>query len=102
MDPQTQRFVEMQGEIKALREELHRQRTQLLSAEIMNQQNHFDRHHEENLINVQNECDHYKKLVKDASTRFKEIHKASDLNAALSALIEGWFELIEKVFWRFF
>ena len=33
MDPQTQRFVEMQSEIKALREELHRQRTQIASAE---------------------------------------------------------------------
>jgi hypothetical protein len=43
MDPQTQRFVEMQSEIKALRDELHRQRTQLVTAENhINQQQFFN------------------------------------------------------------
>ncbi len=43
MDPQTQRFVEMQSEIKALRDELHRQRTQLVTAENhINQQQFYN------------------------------------------------------------
>jgi septal ring factor EnvC (AmiA/AmiB activator) len=97
MDPQTQRFVEMQGEIKALREELHRQRTQLASAETNQQADNEIRQLENRIISTQNECDHYKKLVKDACSRFKEISKFNDLGDSIKALIINWFESIENV-----
>lgn len=102
MDPQTQRFVEMESEIKALREELQRQRTQIVSAENTNtdQQQNIEnemRDLENKIINTQNECDSYKKLVKDACSRFKEISKFNDLDDSIKLLIINWFESIEKV-----
>lgn len=101
MDPQTQRFVEMQSEIKALREELHRQRTQLLSAENNLNQHNADegerKQLENRLMSVQNESDQYKKLVKDACSRFKEISKFDMLDDSIRSLISNWFETVETV-----
>jgi predicted nucleic acid-binding Zn-ribbon protein len=102
MDPQTQRFVEMESEIKALREELHRQRTQIVSAEtnITNQQQNVEnemRQLENRVINTQNECEYYKKLVKDACSRFKEISKFKELDDSVKLVIMNWFESIENV-----
>jgi len=117
MDPQTQKFVEMQGEIQALREELLRQRTALMSATELNhhqQQNtsvhsknsSSDQHHqelEERLETAQLECDHYKKLVKEAYNRFKQINNnsnkttgSSDANVAMTRkLVDDWLSMFE-------
>ena len=107
MDPQTQKFVEMQGEIQALREELLRQRTALMSATELNHHasttantsNHSktsnDQELETRLETAQLECDHYKKLVKEAYNRFKQLNKSSlDLTASRK-LVDDWLSMFE-------
>ena len=115
MDPQTQRFVEMQSEIQALREELHRQR--LLSANMSNHPSSAHQHgafddsstssspsvHEvkqlESRLQVaQGEADHYKKIVKEAFNRFKQISKTDFSNPnAVKKMADEWLTIFEAV-----
>lgn len=107
MDPQSQRFVEMQSEIQALREELHRQRTALMSAKFQSENSN---HHIENnelelrLENTEIELDHFKKLAKDAYNRFKQINKmdtnSPTKNPNMRRLIDEWLNLFETVNYR--
>lgn len=100
MDPQTQRFVEMQSEIKALREELHRQRTYLMTAAVNNMPNESDvTQLEEKLQSSQIEADQYKKLVKEAYSRFKHILKLDNSQAGSSCrkLVDEWLNIFEAV-----
>jgi kinesin family member 27 len=106
MDPQTQRFVEMQSEIQQLREELQKQRTALLSATMITNQNRGgfnstrattaapatprDQKIDElevRLQSTQTELDHYKNLTKEANARFKKIQ---------SPLATEWIALFDK------
>lgn len=87
MDSQTQCFVEMQSEIQMLREELQRQRTQLVISAGGNyaDQNNLSQNtsHEEcvekserleaQLDTVQAEMDHYKRLAGEAAARFRQL-----------------------------
>ena len=102
MDPQTQRFVEMQSEIQALRDELHRQRTAFM---ITAGAGHNSSQHEESqdiknletkLQNAQSESDHYKKLVKEAFTRFKILSK-NDNQVTNRKLVDEWLIMFESV-----
>lgn len=104
MDPQTQKFVEMQSEIQALREEISRQRTALLSA---NQSNHPNQSNyddelkqlESRLQSTQLEVDFYKKLVKEAYSRFKQLN-AANINSSQSQIrkiVDEWLSMFEAV-----
>lgn len=100
MDPQTQRFVEMQSEIQALRDELHRQRTNLITA-TSNFGNNRPNNQEDEIKNLesclqasQTEADHYKKLVKEALVRFKQLYKD---NPNSRKLIDEWLTMLEAV-----
>ena len=101
MDPQTQRFVAMQSEIQALREELHRQRTHIITA--TSNLGGANAHHQEDEIkhleaclqNSQSEADHYKKLVKEALARFKQLGKTE--NQASRKLVDEWLGMFEAV-----
>ena len=103
MDPQTQKFVEMQGEIQALREELLRQRTALMSATeshhhvanlSSNSKNSTDEL-ESRLETAQLEIDHYKKLVKEAYNRFKQMNKTDSSVASSRKLVDDWLNMFE-------
>ncbi len=106
MDSQTQCFVEMQSEIQALREELHRQRTALVISNTGNYGQNLSQHtnHDEcmeqtaqleaRLQAAQNESDHYKKLTHEAYSRFKQLHK-TDSNSR--DLIDEWLSMFEAV-----
>lgn len=91
MDPQTQRFVEMQGEIKALRDELQRQRTQLQLNNNQLDEGEY-KQMENRLIKSENEATFYKRLVKDASIIIREIVNKQDLDLSLKDSIEKWLE----------
>ncbi len=105
MDPQTQKFVEMQGEIQALREELSRQRTNLMSAtttgsNYLQNQSQYDeelKELESQLQEAQNETDHYKKLVKEAYGRFTQMYSSGLLAPELQKVIDDWLNLFEAV-----
>ena len=101
MDPQTQKFVEMQGEIQALREELLRQRTALMSAteinhhaNVSNQSKNSNDELESRLETAQLEIDHYKKLVKEAYNRFKQLNK-TDATVSNRKLVDDWLSMFE-------
>lgn len=98
MDPHTQKFVEMQSEIQALREELHRQRTVLTATKNLSSNQHQDeeiKHLEACLQSSQSEADHYKKLVKEALVRFKQLAKNENANSR--KLIDEWLNMFEAV-----
>jgi hypothetical protein len=46
---------------------------------------------------MQTECDHYKNLVQDACSRFKEISRLAITDEQIAALVNNWFELVENV-----
>lgn len=102
MDPETQRFVEMQTEIQALRDELHRQRT-VLSANVNGHQQNFNdeevKELETNLESAQMEADHYKKLVKEAYGRFKQLNSSLNSNntAITRKIVDDWLNMFEAV-----
>ncbi len=103
MDPQTQKFVEMQSEIQALREELSRQRTAFMTATGVDV-NHIDdsNHHQQEITKLESrlqsnqaELENYKKLVKEAYTKFKQMNKTD--NSSISKLAQEWLSLFEAV-----
>jgi uncharacterized protein YukE len=105
MDPQTQKFVEMQGEIQALREELSRQRTTLLSATTgvgshYGNQSQYDeevKELENQLQEAQIETNHFKKLVKEAYGRFGQLNASGVLAPQMQELIDDWLSMFEAV-----
>ena len=107
MDPQTQKFVEMQSEIQALRDELQRQRTALMSATEAHHHMHNNSNHSNNeelesrLQTAHLEVDHYKKLVKEAYNRFKQLNKP-DASVSVRKLVDEWLNMFEAVSFCFF
>ena len=105
LDPQTQKFVEMQGEIQALREELYRQRTALMSAKTRNQHDNdesniehmLNEEMEQRLQSAQIELDTHKKLVKEAFTRFKHISNNNNNNNNGIKMADEWLNMFETV-----
>ena len=107
LDPQTQKFVEMQGEIQALREELYRQRTALMSAKTQchgdesNIEHMLNEEMEQRLQSAQIELDTHKKLVKEAYARFKHISNNNNNNnstsAAAAKMADEWLNMFDSV-----
>jgi hypothetical protein len=103
MDPHTQKFVEMQSEIQALRDELQRQRTTLLSATQHFNPNNHENHDEEfkelelKLEESQMELELFKKLTKDAFSRFLQLNSISSIPIPQRKIIEEWLAMFEAV-----
>jgi Mg2+ and Co2+ transporter CorA len=106
MDPQAQRFVEMQSEIQALREELHRQRSALLSAMSGTPSQQADlnigaemRRIQDRLQQSCGENERLKTLVNEAHSSFKQLSKElNETNNDNSKLIiEEWMRLFQTV-----
>lgn len=113
MDSQTQCFVEMQSEIQMLRDELQRQRTQLVISAGGNyaDQNNLSQNtsHEEcvekserleaQLDTVQAEVDHYKRLAREAAARFTQLRADSSASPRQQqqarALCDEWLALYD-------
>jgi predicted glycoside hydrolase/deacetylase ChbG (UPF0249 family) len=102
MDPQTQKFVEMQSEIQALREELSRQRTAFMTATGVDVNHIDDSNHQQEMKKLESrlqsnqvELDNYKKLVKEAYAKFKQLNKTD--NASIAKLAQEWLSLFEAV-----
>lgn len=103
MDPQTQKFVEMQSEIRALREELSRQRTALLATNHYNNSNaNYDdelKQLESRLQSSQLEADFYKKMVKEAYSRFKQLNSVTNSSSQVNIkkVADEWLNMFEAV-----
>lgn len=106
MDPQMQKLVEMQSEIQALREELSRQRTTMLSNNQQQNSNYEDelKQLELRLESAQIETDFYKKLVKEAYGRFKQLsstvsssQQQQQQNISIRKIVDEWLSMFEAV-----
>ncbi|RNA22387.1 kinesin KIF27, partial [Brachionus plicatilis] len=99
MDPEQQKFVEMQSEIQALREELSRQRTFISEANLATTTNDQDLIAiQQKLEQTQNEADVYKKLVKEAYNRFKQFDQllaCQNSSAMITKLTDEWLQIFE-------
>lgn len=95
----------MQSEIQALREELSRQRTELLSANHHHQQHsHYEdelKQLETRLQSAQLEIDFYKKLIKEAYSRFRQLSStvttSSQQSAQIRKIVDEWLSMFEAV-----
>ncbi|KAK6191693.1 hypothetical protein SNE40_003312 [Patella caerulea] len=103
-DIQSIRFEEMQSEIKALREELSRQRTSVFSAaggdcnmeRAMQDANHI-KDLEDSVIRLQTECAHYRMIAEEAYKQLMEIQDRDILTKSQDFRLKDWLELMEEI-----
>ncbi|XP_041366340.1 kinesin-like protein KIF27 [Gigantopelta aegis] len=103
-DIQSIRFEEMQSEIKALREELARQRTSVLSViggdiNIEKAQQDADsiRELEDQVIKLQTECSHYRMVSEEAYRQLLDIQDRNILSKSLDIRLKDWLDLMEEL-----
>lgn len=99
MDPEQQKFVEMQSEIQALREELSRQRTFISEANLATINDEEMIIIQDKLDQVQNERDMHKKLSKEAFNRFRQFDQLLNQNnlSMVKKLTDEWLHIFESV-----
>ncbi|KAL5007225.1 hypothetical protein ScPMuIL_016031 [Solemya velum] len=100
-DVQSIRFQEMQSEIKALREELARQRTSMLSAgprDKPSEQAEQVKELENKVIKLQTECAHYKMIAEEAYKQLIQIQEKDMLSRSQNVRLKDWLDLMEEVF----
>ncbi|CAF0939041.1 unnamed protein product [Rotaria sordida] len=85
VDPNAQRFIEMQSEITYLREELERQRTMF----SRNGQSVSTRR-----SNITPSNDHSRRLIQTAYTCFQQLNECNELNDEHKQLIQTWMEAV--------
>ncbi|XP_045174185.2 kinesin-like protein KIF27 isoform X3 [Mercenaria mercenaria] len=103
-DIQSIRFEEMQTEIKALREELARQRTTVtrgntgwendpdLAAKYVSQIKHL----EDQVARLQTECGNYKMIAEEAYRQFLQIQGKDILTQSQDGRLRDWLDLMEE------
>ncbi|XP_046571550.1 kinesin-like protein KIF27 [Haliotis rubra] len=102
-DIQSIRFEEMQSEIKALREELVRQRTSVFSAgrdpsiERMQQDVDIIQELEEKVVRLQTECSHYRMVSEEAYKQLIEIKEREMLSKSQDIRLKDWLDLMEEI-----
>ncbi|XP_061178029.1 kinesin-like protein KIF27 isoform X2 [Saccostrea echinata] len=105
-DVQSIRFEEMQCEIKALREELVRQRTSMLSngggdnvynPEKAMQDAQEMKKLEQQVIRLQTECSHYKMIAEEAYRQLIEIQQRDILSKSQDFRLKDWLDLMEEI-----
>ncbi|CAF0882015.1 unnamed protein product [Brachionus calyciflorus] len=94
MDPEQQKFVEMQSEIQALREELSRQRTVISEANVASNDEEL-KVLAKKFEQAQNESDFFRKLVKEAFNRFKQVNLNLNNVNMVKKLSDEWLEIFE-------
>ncbi|KAL4224634.1 Kinesin-like protein kif27 [Mactra antiquata] len=104
-DIQSIRFEEMQTEIKALREELARQRTTVgglnsgwekdpeLAAKYVNQIKQL----EDQVARLQKECGNYKMIAEEAYRQFVQIQGKDVLTQSQDGRVKDWLDLMEEI-----
>ncbi|XP_078332440.1 kinesin-like protein KIF27 isoform X6 [Crassostrea virginica] len=105
-DVQSIRFEEMQSEIKALREELVRQRTSMLSNgcgdSVYNPEKAMQdalqmKKLEDHVIRLQTECSHYKMIAEEAYRQLIEIQQKDILSKSQDVRLKDWLDLMEEI-----
>ncbi|XP_033751505.1 LOW QUALITY PROTEIN: kinesin-like protein KIF27 [Pecten maximus] len=105
-DVQALRFEEMQCEIKALREELVRQRTSILSnggaGDMVNAERAIQdaanmKHMEDQVSRLQTECSHYKMIADEAYKQLLEIQDRDILSQSQDFRLKDWLDLMEEI-----
>ncbi|KAK3104146.1 hypothetical protein FSP39_024813, partial [Pinctada imbricata] len=103
-DVQSIRFEEMQCEIKALREELVRQRTSMLSngggdynPERALQDAQQMKKLEDQVVRLQTECSHYKMIAEEAYRQLVEIQNRDILSKSQDIRLKDWLDLMEEI-----
>ncbi|XP_067655399.1 kinesin-like protein KIF27 [Haliotis asinina] len=102
-DIQSIRFEEMQSEIKALREELVRQRTSVVSAgrdqsmERMQQDADIIQELEEKVVRLQTECSHYRMVSEEAYKQLIDIKEREILSKSQDIRLKDWLDLMEEI-----
>lgn len=105
-DVQSIRFEEMQTEIKALREELVRQRTSMLSNgcgdSVYNPEKAMQdalqmKKLEDHVIRLQTECSHYKMIAEEAYRQLIEIQQKDILSKSQDVRLKDWLDLMEEI-----
>ncbi|GFO31121.1 kinesin-like protein kif27, partial [Plakobranchus ocellatus] len=97
-DIQSIRFEEMQTEIKALREELARQKTTMSIYPDMDgiPEGHI-KELEEKVIRLQTECSHYRMVAEEAYKHITDIQGKDMLSRSQDLRLKDWLELLEEI-----
>ncbi|CAG5123649.1 unnamed protein product, partial [Candidula unifasciata] len=98
-DIQSIRFEEMQCEIKALREELARQKTTVslyADMEGLPDTGHI-RELEDKVARLQTECGHYRMVAEQAYKHIMEIQEKEILSKSQNVRLRDWMELLEEL-----
>ncbi|XP_064634767.1 kinesin-like protein KIF27 isoform X2 [Lineus longissimus] len=103
-DPQSIRFEEMQSEIRALREELSRQRSSLITADMDSvtsaravEDASAIRSLEEKIVRLQTECSHYRMITEEAYKQITDIQQQEILSSSQNARLREWLDLMEEL-----
>ncbi|XP_013410614.1 kinesin-like protein KIF27 isoform X2 [Lingula anatina] len=100
-DPQSLKFEEMQSEIKALKEELQRQRTTLMTGGADMEQAIQDagqlRNLEDQLVKLQTECSHYRMIAEEAYRQLTDIQERDILSRSQQFKLRDWLDLMEEI-----
>ncbi|XP_059168452.1 kinesin-like protein KIF27 isoform X2 [Physella acuta] len=98
-DIQSIRFEEMQCEIKALREELARQRTTVsIFPDMENLPNpNYTKELEEKIVKLQTECAHYRMIAEEAYKHILEIQEKDIVSKSQNLRLKDWMELLEEI-----
>ncbi|XP_035825943.1 kinesin-like protein KIF27 isoform X2 [Aplysia californica] len=95
-DIQSIRFEEMQCEIKALREELARQRTTVMGMYSDTDADQI-KELEQKIVRLQTECAHYKTVAEEAYRHMLEIQEKEVLSRSHNLRLRDWMELLEEI-----
>ncbi|XP_074659817.1 kinesin-like protein KIF27 [Tubulanus polymorphus] len=99
-DPQTLRLEEMQSEIKALREELAKQRTSLYTAgsDVDRQQDASQiKSLEQQVVRLQTECEHYRVVAEEAYKQLTDILNRELLSKSQTGRLRDWMDLMDEL-----
>lgn len=105
-DSHSMKFAEMQDEIMALREELHRQRTSILTANTMTADYDLQKaiqdagqvkDLEDRLVKLQTECSHYRMVAEEAYKQFTDIQDRDILSKSQNFRLKDWLDLMDEL-----
>ncbi|KAI8784176.1 kinesin-like protein KIF27 isoform X1 [Biomphalaria glabrata] len=98
-DIQSIRFEEMQSEIKALREELARQRTTMSMYPDQENQVQFvnNKDLEEKISKLQVECANYRMIAEEAYKHILDIQERDIVSKSQNLRLKDWMDLLEEI-----
>ncbi|RUS90635.1 hypothetical protein EGW08_001632, partial [Elysia chlorotica] len=97
-DIQSIRFEEMQTEIKALREELARQKTTMsIYPDMEGVPETRIKELEDKVVRLQTECSHYRMVAEEAYKHITDIQGKDMLSRSQELRLKDWLELLEEI-----